>query len=247
MTIDQYLSNPYGKGAAFSAVGTQKDSLNKQFDSLKSHIHCTTYLYRNTAIFHVLVPSQKDISKNYDVVIEIPFREDTQKEVNISDHDFKVFSNCPSFIFTYANIFYSRKMMCTWLVSRYESEVRKRLPSQSNPYGVIGFERSLFLAMKYLKSSGLLNAVMIRNSPVRPKTYGQISENIRTQAQIMGNVRKTTPQKDQVKDRPNSSKVVSRKSKGNIEATPTTGTTKTTKTHNAKTKRVKSVKSSNRK
>ena len=185
MTVSEYLANPFGKGAAFGAITQQRANLDAQFQALQSKISSKTYLYRNTAIFHIIIPSQKDETSTYDVIIEIPFREKTEEEINLINSNFKVFSNCPSFIFTYANVFRTKGMLCTWLIDKYDPSVRNKAPARSNPYSLIGYERSIYLAFKYLKVSGKILALSVRNSPIKPSSYAQIAKTVRTQEQIM--------------------------------------------------------------
>lgn len=185
MTVSEYLANPYGKGAAFGAITQQRANLDAQFQALQSKISSRTYLYRNTAIFHIIIPSQKDENSTYDVIVEIPFREKTEEEINLINSNFRVFSNCPSFIFTYANVFRNKGMLCTWLVDKYDPSVRNKAPARSNPYSIVGYERSIYLAFKYLKTSGKILALSVRNSPIKPSSYAQIAKLVRTQEQIL--------------------------------------------------------------
>ena len=251
MTILEYLTNPYGKGAAFGNVATQKQSYDEQFEKLQSKITHRIYLYRNRAIYHVVIPSQKEDSRNsYDVIIEIPFPEDTGSVVSLENRDITVFSNCPSFIFTYAHVFYSKGMLCKWLVDKYRMEVRRKLPIHTNQYNVIGFERSLYLAMKYLKVHGQLLSTTVRNSPIRPHNYNEIARLVRTQDQIMANA-KSNIKIEKDKHLPPAKTTrgpgsISSKSGKNVPSTPSSSLVSKTKStgkvkREAHTKRTKST------
>lgn len=196
MTINEYLSNPYGKGSAFSNVTTQRANLDKQYAELQAKIIYRTYLYRNTAIWHVIIPSQKNEKASYDVIIEVPFRENTEEDIQLADSNFRVFSNCPSFIFTYAHVFRGKGMLCNWLLDKYDMSVRKKPPARSNPYGIVGYERSLYLAMKYLKTTGRTIGSVVRSNPIRPHTYGEIAKMVRTQDQIMQYSKSKVPKEE---------------------------------------------------
>ena len=250
MTILEYLTNPYGKGSAIGNVATQKKSYDEQFEKLQSKITHRIYLYRNRAIYHAVVPSQKEDSGNtYDVIIEIPFPEDTGSVISLEDRDFTVFSNCPSFIFTYAHVFYSKGMLCKWLVDKYRMEVRRKLPVHTNQYNVIGFERSLYLAMKYLKIHGQLLSTTVRNSPIRPHSYNEIARLVRTQDEIMANAKSNIKiEKDKHLPPARTSRGIgsrSSKSGKNVPSTPSSAMTKHTST-TRKQSRTKTTKSTNK-
>lgn len=242
MTVNEYLSNPYGKGSAFANVTRQREDLDLQFSRLSERISCRTYMYRNAAIYHILVPSQKN-DETYDVILEIPFKEKTEETISLVDREFRVFSNCPSFIFTYAHVFRAQGMLCPWLIEKYSPEVRKREPSRSNPYNVIGYERSLYLAMKYLKVSGKILSVSVRNSPIRPSSYAEIAKMVRTQEQIMSRSRSKLKQTDPPKNLPPSKTNNARKDSksSSFLRTAKTGTSKKTSKSqkSAKTKKIK--------
>lgn len=186
MTVLEYLTNPYGKGSAFGNVSTQKQALDKQYFELQNKMIHKIFFYRNRAIYHVIVPSHGRNEKvTYDVILEIPFPEDTKSAISLENFEFQVFSNCPSFIFTYAHVFRTKGMLCNWLVDKYSMDVRRKLPLRTNQYQMIGFERSLYLAFKYLKEHGQLLASTVRNSPIKPHSYNEIAREVRTQEQIL--------------------------------------------------------------
>lgn len=236
MTVNQYLSNPYGKGSAISSVGLQRDELNSQYEKFVDKITCKIYLYRNIAYFHVVIPSRRNDQQSYDVVVEIPFQEKTELDIDLSNRDFKVFSNCPSFIFTYAHVFRGKKMICEWLVDKYDEAVRKKAPGNSNPFGIIGFERSVYLALRYLKLTGKLLGTTIRLDPYKPFSRDEIAKNVRTQEQIMSKAKaKVQPKKE------DSSKPAQPKKNSNSTHT-TKGVTSTKKTGTVgKVKKTKST------
>ena len=250
MTINEYLANPYGKGSAFSNVTTQRANLDKQYQELQAKITFRTYLYRNTAIWHVIVPSQKNPLASYDVIIEVPFKENTKEDVQLADTDFKAFSNCPSFIFTYAHVFRGKGMMCNWLLDKYDMNVRKKPPARSNPYGIVGYERSLYLALRYLKTTGRTIGTVVRSNPIKPSSHGEIAKMVRTQDQIMQYSKSKLPKDEPPKTV--SPTVVTRVNKkqskpenGTIKSASTSKTTKTStlkgSSKTTKTKKTKKV------
>ena len=200
MTIADYLSSPYGKGAAFANVGREKSILDMEYEKLSNKFIHKIYKYNDSIIFHIVVPSretseEKDIS--YDVIIEVPLRGLDTNENTVENTDIRVFSNCPSFIFTYANAFFRRKVFCNWLRSKLNSEIYQRdRENTKNPYGIIGLERSLYLAMKYINGSGLHYLSKINTILNKVNGYAQIAMNVRSQEDILSNRRKEKIKQD---------------------------------------------------
>lgn len=193
MTIREYLKNPYGKGSAFSNSTKQKEELDKQFIEISKDILSRIYRYRDFVIYHVVIPSTKKDSVKYDVVVEVEAKNLSDSATDIEDIPFKVFSNCPSFIFTHAHVFRTNNLLCEWLVPKYNKEVRTNAPSERNPYGIVGLERSIYLAFKHLHSSGQTKVSVYKTTGKKVSGRTEIINSVRTQQQIMDKVREKIP------------------------------------------------------
>lgn len=199
MTIAEYLQNPFGKGSAFGYNKQIVLNLNKELESLQEKIKCKIYRYRDTVVYHVVIPSTKKDDVTYDVIIEVETRKLHEGAATVDNLDFKCFSNCPSFIFTYANVFRRYKMLCEWLLDKYNEEVRTNAPNVRNRYGVIGVERSLYLAMKYIHFKGLTRNATYINTGIKVTNRNEIIKGVRTQEEIMEKVREKVKPTDQPK------------------------------------------------
>lgn len=184
MTLNEYIANPYGKGASFAAAGDQKEKLEADFQKSKSRIVYKIYRYRNFAIYHIVVPSTNRPDISYDVVLEFPMKDLKETDVSISGVNFRAFSNCPSFIFTYAYVFKKYNMMCDWLAPKYSKEIKNN-PSTRNAYNIIGYERSLYLAMRYIQDTSAMSIATINTVGIKVSGRGRIIESVRSQSQIM--------------------------------------------------------------
>ena len=193
MTIGEYLKNPYGKGSAFSSSSKQKEDLDNQFKELASTIVSKIYRYRDQIIYHVIIPSTKKDTVTYDVIVEVETKQLHEGAANLEDLNFRVFSNCPSFIFTYAHVFRGNDMLCEWLLPKYNPEVRSKPPVQRNHYGIIGLERSLYLAMKHLHTSGKTKFGVYQTTGKKVSSRIEIMNGVRSQEQIMDKVREKIP------------------------------------------------------
>lgn len=254
MTIFQYLQNPYGKGAAFGIDKSRMFVLAKELEKLEERITYKIYRYRGSVIYHVVIPSGSREDVTYDVIIEVDTKRIHEGDVSTENVDFKVFSNCPSFIFTYANVFKRYHMTCDWLLDKYSEEVQKGNPQTRNRYGVVGLERSLFLAMRFLHLKGLTRISTYENIGIKTTSRDEIIKNVRTQEEIMEKVKErvrtrepipeeestTAPKKNPENPQPSLPKKKARSS----NATAVGQVTKSTRTngHTKKTKRGKSTK-----
>lgn len=196
MTIGEYLKNPYGKGSAFSSSSKQKDDLDNQFKEISDRIISKIYRYRDFVIYHVVIPSTKKDSVNYDVVVEVQTKDFHDGDATLENLSFKVFSNCPSFIFTYAHVFRGYGMLCDWLLPKYNKEVRTKPPVQRNQYGIVGLERSIYLALKHLHASGKFNFGIYQTTGKKISGRTEIINSVRTQQQIMDKVREKIPDQE---------------------------------------------------
>lgn len=225
MTINEYLQNPYGKGSAISGVTKMKEDMMKEYAELLSRFACRIYKYRDEAIFHVVVPSRQRPNVTYDVVLEFKLNNLTSSEISVNNGDFKVFSNCPSFIYTYAHAFRKQGLIISWLDSKYRPEVRKQSATTKNQYDMLGMERSLYLACLYLTKTRRSDLSVINTTAHKPSGFAQIAVHVRTQDQIMEAVRAKILPTDPVapKGAPGGT-LVSRKDAGH-EGTPSSAAT----------------------
>lgn len=155
MTIGEYMINPYGKGASFAATSLQREQLEQDYPALQAYIKTHVYQIGKDIIFHIQIPSRKSNRVLYDVIIEIEAGATDLRPVNYSTSELMVFSNCPSFAYSYANLFYRQGYLCKWLYDKYPRAMRKHPAEERNPHALIGYERSLYLALYHLRKTGL--------------------------------------------------------------------------------------------
>lgn len=148
MKISEYLNNPYGKGSAFVNRNIIYTNLMERYRALiKKHRTFTSFIYKDKTNYycHIRVPSENIEDMTYDVVIHIK-----GSSILIKYNDFKVFSNCPSFVFTYAYVFNKNKMVIDFLKGQFDDPVLFDKPEVRNPNRNMGYEKSIFYALNYL-------------------------------------------------------------------------------------------------
>ena len=197
MDIKQYLDNPMGKGAIIQGKQLILDDLNKRYEKLKSNneFKCEIYKDGNTFIFHVKVPSESERDNDYDVVIELsPESKSILDKTLLSDesllrYNMRVFSNCPSFIFTYAYAYNEHELFIDYLQKRLDDLVFKSAPTTKNPMNMVNFEKSIYFACKYLVEEKDMKKNSIKSFAQRFKKKDFIAS-IRTQAEIMQEIKR---------------------------------------------------------
>lgn len=229
MNLEQYLSNPVGKGSAIIPANSIKEDLNNQFQLLQSKMSMEMYKNDKVLIFKIKLPSRNYDKVSYDIIIEYNLKDIANNET-INSVPFRCFSNCPSFIYTYAYIFDKKDLLCPWLKNKYSREVMEKRPETRNEYEIVSFERSLYLSLKYISLLGRNKMSRIDLLSNSFRDYPEISRHIKTDREIMYKIN-TPKEKEKVKKK--EEKVVVRGNTKNNYRKNGISKTKTTKTTSA--------------
>lgn len=173
-----------GKGSSIINSTEIKNSLNSQFDIIKDRIKSIWYDKGNSYICHVTIPSKSLNELKYDVILEFNMDSINTSDTSINNAIMKVFSNCPSFVFTYAYAFNKQNGLCDWLKGKYNKKVLDKEPIERNRYNIIGYEKSIYLACKFILSNGNNKLTNIKNRAVPINSYVPVSNLISTDEQI---------------------------------------------------------------
>lgn len=207
MNIHEYLNYPMGKGASYMMIGEAKQILIDKFLLDESEINYNLYNTGYTLVFHFELPSHSAKGVKYDVVIEFPYKkEDLDRGNNLYEFPFKVYSNSPSFIYTYAYVFYQKNLICNWLVNRYDRKTLSTPPKQRNEFGIIFYEKSIFFSLYYIRKNINQSLDLLTKSAKRA-SYAQIRVNVSSQTEIKRN---TNIQKEENKMERATNRVMSR-------------------------------------
>ena len=139
MTLEQYVSNPTGKGSGYVANRAAiKNGLNMIYIKLlrehRKQFYAVPYLYGNGDIlFYVKVPSEKyDENKiSYDVLFLIQYDKNKSRDKRLM----KLYSNSPSFIYTYCYVYNQHNLIIEKLKSKLPNEALTTFPEVRNPIG----------------------------------------------------------------------------------------------------------------
>ena len=155
----------------------------------------------------------------------------------------KIFSNCPSFIYTYAYVYNEKKELIEWAKSKYSKHVLEKSPDRRNAYHISSYERSIYFACKYLSTNGRNNINQIKAIAVTAKNYKYILTDVQSTTEVESLYREYSTQKKLLKnkDTKKPSHDEQLKKSSDTPPTPKKGVVKST-TKTKKTKYTKSVK-----
>ena len=187
MTIHEYLNYPMGKNSAVFMIGAAKSKMIERYLLDESGLKAVLYNTGKTLVFHMEIPSHSTKGLTYDVVIEFPYsKADLDHGNNLFEFPFRVYSNCPSFIYSYAYIFYQRGLLIDWLISRYDKKTLTTPPTKRNEFGIIFYEESIFYAVYYIYTH-LGSSLMLLTKSAKNVSRSKIKELITSQSDIREN------------------------------------------------------------
>lgn len=189
MTIHDYLNYPMGKGASVMMIGEAKSKMIEKFLLDESSITYNLYNTGKTLVFHFEIPSHSTKGIMYDVIVEFPY---TQADLNIGnslyEFPFKVYSNCPSFVYSYAYVFYQKGLICDWLLSRYDRKTLTTPPKTRNEFGIIFYEKSIFFALYYIRKN-MNQSLDLLTKSARRTSISDIKSRVNSQTNIRSNTK----------------------------------------------------------
>lgn len=153
-TLNKYVSNPTGKGSGYVANRAMiKNGLNLTFIKLlrehRKAFIAMPYVYGNGDILYwVKVPSEfySDNKITYDVLFLLKYDKNRERK----NREMTVYSNSPSFIFTYCYVYNKHGLIIPKLKSKLPREALTMPPEVRNPIQSFGFEKSTYIAARYL-------------------------------------------------------------------------------------------------
>lgn len=157
-TLAEFLNNPMGKGSSVIVHRDQiRQYLDLKYDSLIrkfGDFEVKIYTHNDSYFYHLIIPSESQRRNTYDVVIQ--FVNDDSGKNNFSGDStlkryfIKLFSNSPSFTYTYAYVVNEYDCMVDQLQTKYPDVVLTNPPTTRNPGEILSYEKSTYYACKFL-------------------------------------------------------------------------------------------------
>lgn len=180
MTIQEYLSNPTGRSDAAMMLGTIRKRFDQEFSVLQNAIRVKWYFIENKSyVAHIRIPSSSYGKVFYDVLIEYDITS-IEGNSDFRQKAFRVFSNCPSFTYTYARVFYNMGMIIPWAQRKYNSKVLGLDPDKRNPGKIVNYEKSLYFAFRYLNKHASYYQRIIPSESLTVKDETYILRNVQS-------------------------------------------------------------------
>lgn len=249
MTVKQYLENPAGKGVSiYSNLNQIKQDYANMLLSVKDDIKYRWYIIEDKFLYcHLNIPSQNTKGIYYDVVIEFDIGNNNKNLGNLLESPMRVFSNCPSFVFTYANTFNDYGLLIPWLKDKYSKEIFKNDPTIRNPYKMISFEKSIYLSLLYL-SRGRLTYGLVVPLATQIRDYANLKLKIQSDEKVLNLYnaikKKEKLKRDKIKRekaRQERKEVRQKSQEKKVKSSPAITSTKSIKKTSSKTKKVKRI------
>lgn len=226
-TINEYVDNPMGKGStAITNRTALRWFLDERYGNLikknKDFQH-SEFVVDDEYYCHIKVPTEsKERQNDYDVIIKFSSADENfSKDTTLKRYYMQVFSNCPSFVFTFAFVYNKYELLIDELKNKYDDIVFENHPSVRNPGEIINYDKSIYFACKYiLEHKILLNKATYIPSD-RDSLMKRLQKTIRPTSVIMREIerenarikdeKRTTKEKllSEIKGKDNSTKKVS--------------------------------------
>lgn len=163
ITLDQFLTNPTGKGSSMMARRKEiKADLEKRYYKLlkktkNNMFSYNVYLDKSKYIFHFKIPSETFDTLTYDVILEfVPNDKKELKFSTINDYSINFFSNSPHMMFTYTYVLNQNNIIVQMLKNtHYSKTALTKPPKVTNPVEMFGFEKTCFFACMYINERKL--------------------------------------------------------------------------------------------
>lgn len=193
--IKEFVDNPMGKGSnAISNRQLIRDDLNRRYEKLikDKKIDLVIYRDKDEYYFHFKIPSESQRNNTYDVVLYFTMDEDKDFKFDnyLNRYYLKFFSNCPSFVYTYAYAFNLYGLFVESLSKKYEDVVLNQDPFTRNPAAVISYEKSIYFACYHILQNQKYLNKMVLNTISKSFNINELSRNIRTTEQIRLEIKK---------------------------------------------------------
>lgn len=191
MNIQQYLENPMGKGDA-SVMNRKliKDSMTMKFhtyfDKKGKLIKIHSYVTVNGEYYiHLVLPTETERDNTYDVVFH--FYDPEKKFLSsksIRDYEVQMFSNDPSFGYTFAYVYNKNGMMIEPLATKIGRDFLTRPPVVRNRFETVNYNKYIFYGALYLMENQCLTRLYLTTHAT---TYAPVVlvKNVRTLQTIM--------------------------------------------------------------
>lgn len=168
MTLNEFLDNPIGKGDASVNVSLIRQMLDGKYqvyeDSKKNkEIKMKVFHQPLKDVYWIwlTIPTETERDNSYDVVYTFTNPKSTDRLTQaIGKFDIQIFSNTPSFAFTYAYVYNKNGMLIPSLANKLGRTFLKDSPDVRNRNQLMLFDKYVYFGARYIKDSKILNRMV---------------------------------------------------------------------------------------
>jgi len=202
------------------SVGQSKliiDNLMTRYTTnISKNIELLVFKDKENYVFRISIPSEKNFRFKtnifYDVIIEFyPIDKKQIDDTKIVDYGLRVFSNVPTFMFNFTYVYHKMNALYRKIpLAMYSEKALAEPTKQTNPYKLIGIEKSILYALrkiyevtKYTKDK--IDKILVKLPEEDPnyKFPGNIFDDIKSQEdkmkEILNTERVKLPRKSKIK------------------------------------------------
>lgn len=176
MTIREFINNPMGKGDA--SIPNRKElaeSLDMKYQRLirnkGNSIRMVIYKSNNKTddiYYHLVIPSETERTNSYDVVFKFSdTKKEHKNELSVANYDIAVFSNSPSFAYTFAHVYMENGLFVNSLKRKLDKDIVKKEPEIRNKYGIVNYEKYVYFGARFIIDSKKMNRAFLDTSAVK--------------------------------------------------------------------------------
>lgn len=153
--IKEFFNNPAGKGSAVLNINATKNKFQEKYNQIHKRISHKSFFVKDDIYILVNIPSSVE-GIMYDVLMKF---EKNKKSIGttILDMEMQLFSNSPSFLYTYANAYDKQKLFIKECKKKLSPKMLSDIAKTRNPYGVLSYDFSIYSALWYILSNGYTN------------------------------------------------------------------------------------------
>lgn len=175
--IKEFFNNPAGKGSAILNIQATKDKFESKYNEIHKKISHKTYFVKDSIYIIVNIPSSVE-GIMYDVLLKF---EPNKKSVGgtIVDMEMQIFSNSPSFLYTYANAYSKQGLFIKECKKKLSSKMLSDIAKTRNPYGVLSYDFSVFASLHYILTNGYTNISDLQITGAKKGTINDVLRDIK--------------------------------------------------------------------
>lgn len=159
----EQIVKPFNSGFSAVSIKYLLENLQKRYlVNIEPNITTVDAIKEKDNYFILVkVPSESNTEYKsdkifYDVIIELsPPNKSYLNNESVRDYDVRVYSNCPSFTYTFTYVYYKKDALIKMPKGAYTRKALSKAPKVRNPLLLFGIEKTLWFAICYIDKNKL--------------------------------------------------------------------------------------------